>query len=102
MVRRRGRGSPGASPSERALPTGQPYPGGRLVRAVQRARAGVQNVVLDQDGDGAQDEGEEQVQVDVVPGAVQPPAGAGRGRGGARGAREGGEGEGGEGGGERG
>lgn len=65
---------------------GQPYPGGGLVGAVQRARAGVQHVVLDQHRDGSEDEGEEQVQVDVVPGAVQLPAGGEGGvRGGGRG-----------------
>lgn len=42
---------------------------------MQGAGAGVQHVVLDQHGDGPQDEGEEQVEVDVVPGAVQPPVG---------------------------
>lgn len=56
-------------------PPGRPYPGGQLVGAVQGAGAGVQHVVLDQHRDGPQDEGEEQVEVDVVPGAVQPPVG---------------------------
>lgn len=51
----------------------QPYPGGWLVWAVQGARAGVQDIILDQHRDGTQDEGEEEVQVDVVPGAMQLP-----------------------------
>ena len=34
----------------------------------------VQNAVLDEDGDGPQDEGHKQVHVNEVPGAVQLPA----------------------------
>ena len=34
---------------------------------------GVQNAVLDEDGDGPQDEGHKQVHVDEVPGAVELP-----------------------------
>ena len=73
------RSAEGFSPPWRTLPQGQPYPGGRPVGAVQGAGAGVQDVVLDQHREGSQDEGEEQVQVDVVPGAVQPPGGGGGG-----------------------
>lgn len=52
---------------------GQPYPRGWLVEAVQCAGAGIQDIILDQHGDGSQNEGEEQVQVDVVSGTVQLP-----------------------------
>ena len=48
---------------------------------MQPPGAGVQHVVLDQHRGGPQDEGQEQVQVDVVPGAAQLPGG-GRGEGG--------------------
>lgn len=77
-----GEGGAGVPDATLPLVTGrqrQPYPGGRLVRAVQGARAGVEDVILDQHRDSTQDEGEEQVQVDVVPGAMQLPVCGGRG-----------------------
>lgn len=54
---------------------GQPHPGRRLVGTLAGARAGVEHIVLEQHGDGAQDEGQEEVQVDGVAGAAQPPVG---------------------------
>lgn len=44
----------------------------RLVRALRRSTE--ECVVFHQHGHGSQDEGQEEVEVDVVPGAVQPPA----------------------------
>lgn len=54
---------------------GKSYPGGCLVVAAQCTWAGIEHTVLDQHWDGSQHEGEEQIQVDVVPGAVQLPEG---------------------------
>ena len=42
--------------------------------AVVAVLLGIQNPVLDEDGDGPQDEGHKQVHVNEVPGAVQLPA----------------------------
>lgn len=44
----------------------------RLVRALRRSTE--EDVVFGQHGHGSQDEGQEEVEVDVVPGAVKPPA----------------------------
>lgn len=46
----------------------------RLHEAVVAVLLGVEHAVLDEDGDGPQDEGHKQVHVDEVPGAVELPA----------------------------
>ena len=46
----------------------------RLDEAVVAVLLSVQHSVLDEDGDGSQDEGHKQIHVDEVPGAVELPA----------------------------